>query len=311
VTAHPAVSAVGSETHLFSHGIQPLADRFHHAALGSGQVGSTFIERDALLDALRDFCDAVFAPMIESGKSRLAERTPLHALHTRLIHDVYPDARIVHIIRDGRDVVRSLLAQQWGPESVAEGAREWRASIETARAGAGDSERYLEVRYEDLHADPRQRIAGLYRWLGLPVDDAILERALAEAKTHPYRAKRALARRIAALYHGVAAAEKAEAHFDLLFRAHATPEDVPELQLRLGDERLRYHERGGAWLPGLLVATRLASSNAEAVRLIEQGAIAVDERRIGDRNAALPAAAGASVLLRRGKRQFARVHFTD
>jgi hypothetical protein len=182
VTAHPEVSAVGSETHLFSHGIAPLAERFHHAAMGSGQVGTTFIERDTLLDALRDFCDTVFAPMLEFGKTRLAERTPLHALHTGLIGDIYPDGRIVHIIRDGRDVVRSLLAQQWGPENVAEGAREWRAAIETARAGAGASGRYLEVRYEDLHADPAVRIEGLYRWLGLAVDDAILERALTEAK---------------------------------------------------------------------------------------------------------------------------------
>ena len=181
VTAHPEVSAVGSETHLFSHGIAPLAERFHHAALGSGQVGSTFIERDALLDALRDFCDAVFAPMIEPGKTRLAERTPLHSLHTDLIGDVYPDGRIVHIIRDGRDVVRSLLAQQWGPQNVADGAREWRAAIETARAGA-HIDRYLELRYEDLHAEPALRISGLYHWLGLPVDDAILERALAEAR---------------------------------------------------------------------------------------------------------------------------------
>jgi len=181
VTAHPEVSAVGSETHLFSHGIAPLAERFHHAALRSGQVGSTFIERDALLDALRDFCDAVFAPMIEPGKTRLAERTPLHSLHTDLIGDVYPDGRIVHIIRDGRDVVRSLLAQQWGPQNVADGAREWRAAIETARAGA-HIDRYLELRYEDLHAEPALRISGLYHWLGLPVDDAILERALAEAR---------------------------------------------------------------------------------------------------------------------------------
>jgi hypothetical protein len=181
VTAHPEVSAVGSETHLFSHGIAPLTERFHHAALGSGQVGSTFIEREALLDALRDFCDAVFAPMIEPGRTHLAERTPLHALHTRLIGDIYPDGRIVHIVRDGRDVVRSLLAQQWGPENVADGAREWRASIEQARAGAS-GERYLEVRYEDLRADPVTRISGLYHWLGLAVDDTILEHALAEAK---------------------------------------------------------------------------------------------------------------------------------
>jgi hypothetical protein len=181
VTAHPSVSAVGSETHLFSHGIAPLAERFHHAALGSAQVGSTFIERDVLLDALREFCDTVFEPMLEPGKERLAERTPLHALHTGLIRDIYPDGRIVHIIRDGRDVVRSLVAQQWGPASVAAAAHEWRAAIEAARAGADGSERYLEVRYEDLRADPATRIEGLYRWLDLPVDDAILERALAEA----------------------------------------------------------------------------------------------------------------------------------
>jgi Sulfotransferase family len=181
VTAHPLVSAVGSETHLFSHGIAPLADRFHHAALGSGQVGSTFIERDVLLDALREFCDTVFAPLLEPGKDRLSERTPLHALYTGLIRDIYPDGRIVHIIRDGRDVVRSLLAQQWGPESVAAGAEEWRRAIESARAGAGESDRYLEIRYEDLRADPATRISGLYHWLGLPVDDAILERALVEA----------------------------------------------------------------------------------------------------------------------------------
>ena len=182
VTAHPHVSAVGGETHLFSHGIAPLTERFHHAAMGSAQVGSTFIERETLLDALRDFCDTVFLPMLEPGKPRLAERTPLHALHTGLIGDVYPDGRIIHIIRDGRDVVRSLLAQQWGPENVADGAREWRAAIEAARAGAGASSRYLEVRYEDLHADPGPRISGLYHWLELPVDDAILERALTEAR---------------------------------------------------------------------------------------------------------------------------------
>jgi Sulfotransferase family len=181
VTAHPAVGAVGSETHLFSHGIAPLAERFHHAALGSAQVGSTFIERDVLLDALRDFCDTVFGPMLDPGKERLAERTPLHALHTGLIRKIYPDGRIVHIIRDGRDVVRSLLAQQWGPSNVATGAAEWRAAIEAARSGAGDSDRYLEVRYEDLRVEPATRISGLYRWLGLTVDDAILGRALAEA----------------------------------------------------------------------------------------------------------------------------------
>ena len=65
VGAHPDVSSIEHETHLFSHGVAVLAERFHHDAPALGQVGSTYIERGALLDALRVFCDAVFAPMLE------------------------------------------------------------------------------------------------------------------------------------------------------------------------------------------------------------------------------------------------------
>jgi tyrosyl-tRNA synthetase len=127
----------------------------------------------------------------------------------------------------------------------------------------------------------------------------------------PYRAKRQLARRIVTLYHGEAAADEAEQHFDRLFRQHAPPEDVAGVSLPRTDGRLRLDDDGNVWLPGLLVAVGLAASNAEAGRLIEQGAIAVDESRVADRNARVPAAAGSELLLRRGKRHFARVRFTD
>jgi tyrosyl-tRNA synthetase len=127
----------------------------------------------------------------------------------------------------------------------------------------------------------------------------------------PYRAKRQLARRIVTLYHGEAAADEAEQHFDRLFREHAPPEDVAGVSLPRTDGRLRLDDDGKVWLPGLLVAAGLAASNAEAGRLIEQGAVAVDESRVADRNARVPAAAGSELLLRRGKRHFARVRFTD
>jgi tyrosyl-tRNA synthetase len=145
--------------------------------------------------------------------------------------------------------------------------------------------------------------------LTLPLDGAQLEQALQLARTDPYRAKRDLARGIVALYHGEQAANDAAAHFDRLFREHAPPEQVEEQVVSLGDERLRVRERGAVWVPGLLVVTGLAASNTEAMRLIEQGAIAVDEARVADRNATLQASAGDARLLRRGKRQFIRAHF--
>jgi tyrosyl-tRNA synthetase len=135
------------------------------------------------------------------------------------------------------------------------------------------------------------------------------EAALRLAVEDPYQAKRALARRIAQLYHDEAAAAGAEAHFDRLFRDHAPPEQVAELRVALDDPRLRVAERGAVWLPGLLVTAGLAASNAEAARLIEQGAIAIDEQRASDRNAMITPQLGRTLLLRRGKRQFVRVRF--
>jgi tyrosyl-tRNA synthetase len=146
--------------------------------------------------------------------------------------------------------------------------------------------------------------------LAAPMPAAEQEAAITAAATDPYRAKRALARRIAATYHGQEEAERAEAGFDRIFREHATPEDVPEVQVSVADERLRVAERGGAWVPGLLVAAGLASSNAEAGRLADQGAVSLDEQRVDSRQAVIPAAAGGTVLIQKGKRHFVRVRFT-
>lgn len=137
---------------------------------------------------------------------------------------------------------------------------------------------------------------------GVAVDSALRSRIAAE----PYRTKRELGRHIVAMYHGVAAADGAEAHFDRLFKEHAAPDDVPEISLSLDDARVKLAD-GTVWVAGLLVAASLAASNGEAMRLIEQGAIAVDDAKVSDRNARVAASAGTSMMLRRGKRQYARV----
>jgi Sulfotransferase family len=181
VSAHPDVAAVPSETHLFSHGIAPLFERFHHGDPDSPQVGSMYIDRERLLDATRDFCDAAFETF-RGDHECVAERTPLHALHVDLISDIYPDSRIVHIIRDGRDAVRSLMTQRWGPGSIAAAAEEWRASVSAARDAGIDAHRYREVRYEEMLDAPEKTIAAIYGWLGLRTTDETLERGLAEAR---------------------------------------------------------------------------------------------------------------------------------
>lgn len=187
LTAHPDMVGLPSETYLFSNGVAPFAELIQHANPGGQAMGKTFMERDHFLDAMRDLLDAVLADNLAHlgpDARYIAERTPWHVLHLPLIADVYPDARVVNIVRDGRAVARSLMAMHWGPKTMEEAAEEWRDAIEGGRAGAeAFGERYLEVGYERLLASPRERTAELFGWLGLELADETWERILVEAAT--------------------------------------------------------------------------------------------------------------------------------
>lgn len=187
LSAHPDVAAMPSETYLFSHGVRALAERFQHTTPGTLQTGLTFMDRDVFLDAARDFTDRVFEERLRSVQppaTYLVERTPWHVYHLDLIADLYPDAPVVHIVRDGRDVTRSLLSKEWGPDTMTAAAEEWRSSVAAGRrAGASLLPRYLEVRYEDLFTEPEDGIRSLFERLGLPSAPNALERAAIEART--------------------------------------------------------------------------------------------------------------------------------
>jgi tyrosyl-tRNA synthetase len=152
----------------------------------------------------------------------------------------------------------------------------------------------------------------LDEWYGLatPLTGEALEVARKRSAEDPYQAKRDLAWIIARTYHGEDGARKGKDHFDRVIREKETPEEMPRVAVRIHDQAVRY-EDGTVWAPGLLVVAGLAASNGEAARLIEQGAVAVDGEILADRHARVTARAGAEVVVRRGKRRFARVHFVD
>ena len=168
VCAHPQVAEVPSETYVFSHGVRPLVDRFQYDDPTSTEMGTVYANRDRMMPAVRAMCDVLFGEFAREGETHVAERTPWHVFHVPLIAEVYPDARFVHIIRDGRDVARSIVPQPWPPHTVREAADEWRRSVEAGRRAKGVvGDRLLEIRYEALLAEPRSTIERLYSHLGL------------------------------------------------------------------------------------------------------------------------------------------------
>ena len=186
IGAHPEVALVPSETYLFSRGVKPLRERLHHGVLGS--PGTTFVYMDPqeMAWSLRELCDRVFLPFLraEPRATRLVERTPEHVTCLDLIGEIYPDGRVLHIVRDGRDVARSLIGQPWGtaPGSIAEAAEEWRSSVEAGESAGASLAHYRTIRYEHLSADPRGAVAELFDWLGLRASAEVVEAALLEAR---------------------------------------------------------------------------------------------------------------------------------
>jgi len=89
------------------------------------------------------------------AKPRWADKTPYYVGELDQVKRVFPEARIVNLVRDGRDVGMSLLRVPFGPGNVWAAARQWRAAVD---AGDGAAARYgddvLTIRYEDLVAEP-------------------------------------------------------------------------------------------------------------------------------------------------------------
>jgi tyrosyl-tRNA synthetase len=124
-----------------------------------------------------------------------------------------------------------------------------------------------------------------------------LKQDIAAGKRHPMDVKADLAVRIISEYHGLAAAEAARAEFNRVFRKKELPEDLETKEVSIAVGPLR--------LTRLLAFLNLASSNTEAQRLIESGAVHVNDERITDPKSEI--SQPGEYLLKVGKRRFLRV----
>lgn len=132
---------------------------------------------------------------------------------------------------------------------------------------------------------------GLEQMRGLVRDKAL----------HPKKAKEGLAMRIISDFHGEAAARAAREEFERVFKDREAPRDVPEF--------LRPAGSGTVFLARLLVDCGLAKSNSDGMRLIAQRGVHVDGAAVDPGTREIEVSPGREVLLKVGKRHFARVRF--
>ncbi|MCP3958750.1 MAG: sulfotransferase [bacterium] len=103
------------------------------------------------------------------------DHTPTHVRWGDTLLDLFPEARLVHLVRDGRAVAASLRPLDWGPGEPVAAARWWESrvapglALETSRP-----DRVARARFEDLVADPEPALRRVCDHAGLDYDPAML-----------------------------------------------------------------------------------------------------------------------------------------
>ena len=197
------------------------------AALGGSEISG-------YADAVR----RVFAHYAATlGKPRYGDKMPAYVQHIGPLAGLFPEARFVHIVRDGRDVALSNMALDGGPRDPVALALDWRQRVRAGRtAGARlGPRRYHEIRYEDLVADPVVPITELCAFLDLDFEPPMLsltertDRVLERVRANPRHAR---------LAEPVSSGARS-------WRTHMTQRDLARFETVAGDllEQLGY-ERG-------------------------------------------------------------------
>jgi hypothetical protein len=106
----------------------------------------------------------------QMGKSRWGDKTPFYTPDIDILWRLFPTAQIVHLVRDGRDVLLSQRGIRWMPSNVTRLAGDWRWKTTIAHkvGSVRGPEYFLEARYEDLVREPETVLRKITDFLDEP-----------------------------------------------------------------------------------------------------------------------------------------------
>lgn len=157
-------------TFQFSHGfevfdleLRPLAERLHDAPKAQRSLAH-------IIDSFYRFHAEAHGEKCDYW----GDKTPLNTFNAFKIGAVFPDARFIHVLRDGMDVVESYVRAGL-VKSHEEAAERWVSSVEAAQlVERRYGEQFLEVRYEALVVEPARVVRGVCDFLGVDLEPDML-----------------------------------------------------------------------------------------------------------------------------------------
>jgi hypothetical protein len=187
---HPKVRT-GQESNIFEVNIGPQLRYWHQGSSPQNRGGlglACYFTEEEFYRVLKSFLMTLLQPLIgplQPGEI-FVEKTPSHALFIPEIVELLPESRIIHVLRDPRDVVASLLAashswgSNWAPGNPVAAVRMWIkhvTSVQQVRK-ALPSWQFHEVRYENLYRSPESTLKECSNFLDLEWNDKEISKAI-------------------------------------------------------------------------------------------------------------------------------------
>ncbi|MCO6483499.1 MAG: sulfotransferase [Flavobacteriales bacterium] len=188
---HPDVAGLESELTVFYYlGLldKRYADEKYRLDNGHWRQGAPLLYteeefRESMRQMALDAYGRVLARKPEA--THILDKHPGYAVQLPLINKLFPRCKVIHIIRDGREVVVSMMNTKrkvgFGAGEIKGATAEWFRNIREARANSKEfgPDRYMEVRYEELVAHTQAGLKDLFRFVGLDAPDPIAARIAA------------------------------------------------------------------------------------------------------------------------------------
>lgn len=197
----------------------------------------------------------IFGQLAEhDGKSRWGDKTPEYLEHLPVLHDLFPAAQFIHVVRDGRDVALSSFLTHFGGKNAYKCGVDWSRAISAASrfTEAAGRDVVHELRYEDLMAEPIATFSALIPFLGIDDAQGQVRRAVEEHLTAELRQDnvhkwpRSMTAHQVALFESVAGAQLSRYRYERRYPS-ATPPTGLARAYWLCDHKVRQYMRGDYW----------------------------------------------------------------
>ena len=154
--------------------VRPQGTKFAHLRLDPERVKKEIVEGPPTIGSALAAPYRLYAA--DRGKSRWGDKRPTYFRNVELLRALFPGAVIVHLVRDPRDCVGSLVRAEWWHHGAAGALATWVHAVDCTTAARRElpADAFHEIRYEDLVADPRAELTRLCAFLGEGFEEQML-----------------------------------------------------------------------------------------------------------------------------------------